>query len=31
MDNFLKINKKINSVVKYEAGLSKLADKKKDY
>ena len=29
MDNFLKINKKINSVVKYEAGLSKLADKKK--
>ena len=29
MSNFLKINKNINSVVKYEAGISKLADRKK--
>ena len=29
MSNFLKIKKNINSVVKYEAGLSKLADRKK--
>jgi len=29
MSNFLKISKNINSVVKYEAGISKLADRKK--
>ena len=29
MNNFLKIKKNINSVVKYEAGISKLADRKK--
>ncbi len=29
MSNFLKIRKNINSVVKYEAGISKLADRKK--
>ena len=29
MSNFLKIKKNINSVVKYEAGISKLADRKK--
>ena len=29
MSNFLKIKKSINSVVKYEAGISKLADRKK--
>ena len=28
MSNFLKINKNINSVVKYEAGISKLSDRK---
>ena len=29
MSNFLKIKKNIISVVKYEAGISKLADRKK--
>jgi len=29
MSNFLKIKKNINSVLKYEAGISKLADRKK--
>ena len=29
MSNFLKIKKNINSVIKYEAGISKLADRKK--
>ena len=29
MGNFLKIKKNINSVIKYEAGISKLADRKK--
>ena len=29
MSNFLKIKKNINSVVKYEAGISKFADRKK--
>ena len=29
MNNFLEIRKNINSVVKYEAGISKLADRNK--